>query len=716
MRKLVKGILALTIVAGTVQGAEVEPTSTGTSVVVSATSGNWTAFLVPETDEGGTDLNGDTDANDAVLHVFDHLTGSVRNLGLAVEPTNGPLVIERDVVVFAVSEPAQGVDYNNDGFLFGSRLHRYDAARNRLFELPVGVEALFGIGDGAGRVAFLASERWTGVDMNGDTDGFDHDVLNILDVATGGVTNVGFVIAGTPPEMRFGPGRLSFSVAELRHGSDLNGDGDAVDTVRFWRDMSSGAVTNFGFHGIGFIESDEWTAFSTNEFVHGKDINGDGDVDDDFIVAIRYETGEIKLASSTGELLAMSDRLVYFEPRELFLGDRNGDGDTLDHVGHVFDLADDSVTSVGLATDGPALVDDAVVYFGVSEPGQFGADRDGDGDATGIVLAAYDADTGLRRDYGFEFEAGPLRHEDQLVFAIPESSLEGDANGDGDEGDTVFHRVDVAGDGTRTNLGVVGTDVRIDAGTFAAVASEAADAVDRNGDGDATDAFPVRVDLTSLAKEEFAAAATVASSEARRMVLHVSESDDGATDGNGDGDADDTVLALSDAPCGPGTVGAAAGDPVDVLTVNGSAGGASRRMTADADAPFAVSLAKAPVPARGSRYYVAVFAGRPGPSTTGPMPKSIGEGCFQPIRVLSGYAMPLHVANELLPPSDPRLDGSTAAATGIPGGALPGDVLVIPAAAFAPGDVVTVQGMLGDGQSPSTKRISLTNAVVVGIL
>jgi cysteine-rich repeat protein len=110
----------------------VNPTAT-------ATAGSWTnlalasdevqvvgssvAFLVLESSQGGTDLNGDGDADDYVMHVYDAETAILENLGLAAED----FVLGEELLAFRVSEAAQGnTDLNGDGDSADAVLWIYD--------------------------------------------------------------------------------------------------------------------------------------------------------------------------------------------------------------------------------------------------------------------------------------------------------------------------------------------------------------------------------------------------------------------------------------------------------------------------------------------------------------------------------------------------------------------------------------------------------------
>jgi len=83
--------------------------------------GNLIAFGVSEFNQGSTDLNGDGDANDGVLHVFNARTGTTTNVGLDLCCGIG---IDGNLIAFGVSEFNQGnTDFNGDGDANDGVLH-----------------------------------------------------------------------------------------------------------------------------------------------------------------------------------------------------------------------------------------------------------------------------------------------------------------------------------------------------------------------------------------------------------------------------------------------------------------------------------------------------------------------------------------------------------------------------------------------------------------
>ena len=232
------------------------------------------AFLVNEPEVG--DLNGDGDAGDAVLHVFDTRQRRAVNLGLAaasvcravVGPpflTCEPVlpVIGRTVVAFLVSELAQGAtDLNGDGDANDDALHFYDAATRSTINTGLAVGHAVGrdlnsftfpvmpviSGDG---VALLVGEAEQGdSDLNLDGDILD-DVLYTIDAKMRKILNLQLAAAvESGPSGSRNPiplqvqGRLVEVVAgETEQGGvDLNDDGDHADHVPYLLNVQTGKL------------------------------------------------------------------------------------------------------------------------------------------------------------------------------------------------------------------------------------------------------------------------------------------------------------------------------------------------------------------------------------------------------------------------------------------------------------------------------------------
>jgi hypothetical protein len=101
-----------------------------------AISGSIVAFLTPESAQGGRDLNGDGDADDRVLRLYDAETGTLIDTGQAAED----FVLGPTLVAFRTREAAQGGhDLNGDGDPDDDVLRVYDIPARRLVESGMAV-------------------------------------------------------------------------------------------------------------------------------------------------------------------------------------------------------------------------------------------------------------------------------------------------------------------------------------------------------------------------------------------------------------------------------------------------------------------------------------------------------------------------------------------------------------------------------------------------
>ncbi len=109
----------------------------GTAVALSATH---VAAIVPEAGEGdgGTDLNFDGDEHDGVVQVYSIAGGTWTSLGLAAERIR----FCGGVLAITASEPAQGEDLNFDIDTHDRVLHLYEPATGTLINLGNAVEEL----------------------------------------------------------------------------------------------------------------------------------------------------------------------------------------------------------------------------------------------------------------------------------------------------------------------------------------------------------------------------------------------------------------------------------------------------------------------------------------------------------------------------------------------------------------------------------------------
>lgn len=184
-----------------------------------------------EKEQGNTDLNGDEDSRDEVLHLYDLATGSVSNLAVATGPHRlqagrwygfePPVTHAASTISFLAVEENQGADLNGDGDQYDVVAATYHTGTGRIFcsratrDLPVsarGVSYLIAYEPGNYYVVFAADPR-TGREL--DT----------------GVA-IGDFVGGKEDGMyAFGDHAVITTVSEQRQGADLNGDGDMADRV-----------------------------------------------------------------------------------------------------------------------------------------------------------------------------------------------------------------------------------------------------------------------------------------------------------------------------------------------------------------------------------------------------------------------------------------------------------------------------------------------------
>lgn len=326
-------------------------------------------------------------------------------------------------------------------------------------------------------------------------------------------------------------------------------------------------TTNLGLAVAGVphgVAHGDLVAFAASEAAQSADLDGDGALDDSVLHVHRVSTGATTNTAipmpPTGLLDAvLGDRLCLTIIHEAGIGpagaDRNGDGDALDLVYAVHDAQTGTTRNLGLAAFdlSPlkqfASVEGDVALFGVAEWAQ-GADLDADGDTNDFVLHRYDAGAPAAVNLGLALDVGPIalgpRH---ALFLVDEASSGLDLNGDGDVIDRVAHALALAG-GVVTNLRLAAIDVRGDGDLFAISVHEPAQgASDLDGDGNANDLVLHAYLAPSGTVRNLGRAVNVSSSgvryAVRGFVIAWASPEASATPGhdwNGDGDSGDVVL------------------------------------------------------------------------------------------------------------------------------------------------------------------------------
>jgi hypothetical protein len=445
----------------------------------------------------GLDANGDGDASDLVLHLFDVRTPTIENLGVAI-PTGLPFVprLEGELLLMGVDEVSQGADLDADGLVGGEVIYVRDFARGvtRSLGRRMVSRTLHAVDR---RAAFLIAETVATGDLNGDGDTNDSSVLVVYDGTRGVLVSSGLATSGE--RVLFAADFAAALVSEEQQGVDLDGDGDLHDFVFHDFDPLTGSMRNLELEGapVPSVEGRDVFALMVAESATSGDLDGDGDATD--VVPFLYDpvlgqATNLALAHSTASAPIFLQRSLVVLVSEADQGaeDLDGDGDADGLVPHVYDLVNGTMTSLGIdgaafasargylligRLEAEASVDwngdgdktDSVLFAWDEQRDQLvntrmsaislldsradralilqsesrdGRDLNGDGDELDRVVASYDFGTGLRARTALAGRRGSLVGDDAALVLVDEVSQGLDLNGDGDERDSVLHRVD----------------------------------------------------------------------------------------------------------------------------------------------------------------------------------------------------------------------------------------------------------------------------------
>ncbi|MBI3847149.1 MAG: hypothetical protein HY292_21180 [Planctomycetes bacterium] len=154
------------------------------------------------------------------------------------------------------------------------------------------------------------------------------------------------------------------------------------------------------------------------------------------------------------------------------------------------------------------------------------------------------------------------------------------------------------------------------------------------------------------------------------------------------------------------------GPPVDVLSVNGSAGAGPGRVTsASRSAQITVNLVRAPVSPPEARYAMWVWPTRPTSTSEVTLPFGVGVICMSPLTASCGSACPVIGAKTITGYCSSVLCNTAEATGAVP----PGVIIRIPQNRFPAGTVLWVQGVIRDNSDSGPKKVSVTNGVEVNV-
>ncbi len=266
-------------------------------------SSRWLTLVVDESAQGATDFNSDGDTNDHIL-VFQNAFNGLRwntehalvasSYAIPYWQTDWSTGFHGRKVTATVYESPTDQDLNGDGDMSDRVIVTYDPANNTDFVtdglssnycyqeesvLPVNADTAFG----------CRNENFApATDFNGDGDTSD-SIAQLVDLGTGLVTSTDLALDTSDP-MRLSTGLAFVVVDEYAHGSSLNADTDLFDDILHFVSIPSGTVYNTGLdvqtRSVSGTPYTVWSqnaielAFGVNEFAHGRDLNGDGDMGD----------------------------------------------------------------------------------------------------------------------------------------------------------------------------------------------------------------------------------------------------------------------------------------------------------------------------------------------------------------------------------------------------------------------------------------------------
>ncbi len=357
----------------------------------SASDGNITAIATLESYDG-QDRNGDGDSRDRILTIHDISNNSTINTGI---PIVGKLATDGTTVVFLYSERNQNTDLNGDGDTLDNVLAYYDIPTGQLHtttivpRLSSGQSSSLPYYDVDGNfITFVSKELLNTDDFNDDGDHND-TVVRYFDIENQHVNNTPLVA----PYAMVNGGVIATRVTESQ-ATDINGDGDTTDVVFVAYDIETEQLSpylatpifslsniasfpakfrehyyfrarenqlGFDVDGNNNISSTtvlmhynmrantlNWTgvmattgriqakgnyiSYETSEWSVGQDINGDGDLQHDFLYAVHnLSDGNIQYLPKTGAV-SLGYGVFSQTISESSRGDLNNDGDTRDTV------------------------------------------------------------------------------------------------------------------------------------------------------------------------------------------------------------------------------------------------------------------------------------------------------------------------------------------------------------------------------------------------
>ncbi|MEQ8762634.1 MAG: hypothetical protein RL885_01820 [Planctomycetota bacterium] len=404
------------------------------------------------------------------------------------------------------------------------------------------------------RLAVLQQYEPRGSDPNGDFQLFDR-VPYVYDEVSGEVLSTGFrwLFNSRLPGYLASNDLLVFLAREKLQREDLTGDGDYVDRNIPWiwdgrrkRAVHADVVLGFGNSLLTdwWRVADGWAVFVVFEEQNDRDLNGDGDRTDQIGLAYDAEEGVFRWLPFVNRAFAIQENRVATTVLEDEVGDVNGDGDTFDAIACLIDLKTAERTLLPHAARLLRARGDTAI-IAVSELGE-GQDLNGDGDTSDNVLAYRDLGSGQTVFSGVTLYSTDFWFdEDRLVCLASEAADRIDYNGDGDRSDGVVVAFDRQS-GALVNSGLAATRFEVIGDhALVLVPEQGQGEQDLNGDGNISDEVLAELDLVTGLTRIIGSTIISLETDGECAVVILDERDLGE-DFNGDGDAFDWVAFLYD--------------------------------------------------------------------------------------------------------------------------------------------------------------------------
>jgi hypothetical protein len=285
-----------------------------------------------------SDLNGDGDTNDIVLHYQNLETREVINTRLIASAAHHSMDIYENIIAF-VGE--------------GSRIYYYDIDTGTVRETgatgshPSIYENI---------ITFASQDTIHYFDLNtqilidtmisGKNPVIYKDLIVFyvpnpgpiiwtFDVDTGGVTNTGII--GRNPTLY--ETIVAFETPEPAAAEDLNGDGDTSDLVIRYCDLTTQVINNTQMVGICPALYGDRIAFTTPERYANQDLNGDGKILGNVIHYYDLKTCHVVNTRQLGTEPAIYDSTITFFFLERWAGqDFDSDGSLSDSIVDIYQI------------------------------------------------------------------------------------------------------------------------------------------------------------------------------------------------------------------------------------------------------------------------------------------------------------------------------------------------------------------------------------------